>query len=149
MVNPGSSFEQTVVLEHPMPHTKFQGRRPFGSGEDCFKVFTIYGHGSHLGHVTWTPRLNKLPRRLNMKFGFNRPSGFREDVWKCWHTHTHTHTHIHTDDRGLTYPISSPKVNQVIYPSSPISWPSFTPLAQMVFEISCWQVLNAQIFKGP
>ena len=37
-----------------MLHTKFQGHRPFGSGEDFFKVFTIYGHGGHLGHVTWT-----------------------------------------------------------------------------------------------
>ena len=33
------------------------------------------------------------------------------------------------------------KVNQVIYPSSPKS------LDQMVFEISCWQVLNAQTSK--
>ena len=22
--------------------------------EKIFKVFTIYGHGSHLGHMTWT-----------------------------------------------------------------------------------------------
>ena len=32
------------------------------------------------------------------------------------------------------------KVNQVIYSSPPISWPSFKALAQVVFEISCWQV---------
>ena len=37
-----------------MLHTKFQGHLPFGSGEDFLKVFTIYGHGGHLGHVTWT-----------------------------------------------------------------------------------------------
>ena len=38
-----------------MLHTKFQGHQPFGSGEeDFFKVFTIYGHGGHLGHVTRT-----------------------------------------------------------------------------------------------
>ena len=36
-----------------MLHTKFQGHRSIGSGEeDFFKVFTIYGHGGHLGHVT-------------------------------------------------------------------------------------------------
>ena len=35
-----------------MLHTKFQGHRSIGSGEDFLKVFTIYGHGSHLGHVT-------------------------------------------------------------------------------------------------
>ena len=38
-----------------MLHTKFQGHRPFGSREEDFlKVFTIYGHGGHLGHVTRT-----------------------------------------------------------------------------------------------
>ena len=38
-----------------MLNTKFQGHRPFGSGEeDFFKVFTIYGHGGHLGHGTRT-----------------------------------------------------------------------------------------------
>ena len=50
--------------------------------------FSIYGHGGHLGHVTWTPRTNfqsPISWRLHMKFGFNRPSGFgEEDVWKCW-----------------------------------------------------------------
>ena len=36
-----------------MLHTKFRGNRPAGSGEeDFFKVFTIYGCGGHLGHVT-------------------------------------------------------------------------------------------------
>ena len=36
-----------------MLHTKFRGNRPAGSEEEDFKrVFTIYGHGSHLGHVT-------------------------------------------------------------------------------------------------
>ena len=34
-----------------MLHTKFCGNRPAGSG-DFLRVFTIYGHGSHLGHVT-------------------------------------------------------------------------------------------------
>ena len=36
-----------------MLHTKFHGNRPTGSGEEDFlRVFTIYGHCSHLGHVT-------------------------------------------------------------------------------------------------
>ena len=36
-----------------MLHTKFCGNRPAGSGEKDFqRVFTIYGHGGHLGHVT-------------------------------------------------------------------------------------------------
>ena len=36
-----------------MLHTKFRGNRPTGSGEEGFRrVFTIYGHCGHLGHVT-------------------------------------------------------------------------------------------------
>ena len=36
-----------------MLHTKFRGNWPAGSGEEDFlRVFTIYGRGSHLGHVT-------------------------------------------------------------------------------------------------
>ena len=37
-----------------MLHAKFQDYRILGSGEDFLQVFTIYGHGSHLGHVTKT-----------------------------------------------------------------------------------------------
>ena len=36
-----------------MLHTKFRGNRSNGSGEEDFlRVFNIYGHGDHLGHVT-------------------------------------------------------------------------------------------------
>ena len=36
-----------------MLHTKSKGHQPSGSGvEDFLKVLTIYGRGSHLGHVT-------------------------------------------------------------------------------------------------
>ena len=36
-----------------MLHTKFQGHWSIGSGEEDFLIFfTIYGHGSHVGHVT-------------------------------------------------------------------------------------------------
>ena len=51
-----------------------------------FKVFTIYGHGGHLGHVASTVFFSTdfrfhVPRRLQVKFDFNRSSGFRgEDV---------------------------------------------------------------------
>ena len=68
-----------------MLHAKFQDHRTSDSGEeDFFKVFAIYGHGGHLGHVTWTIYTNfrsPFPRRLHIKFGFDWPSGFRgEDV---------------------------------------------------------------------
>ena len=39
-----------------MLHVKFHENRPAGSGEEDFwRVFTIYGHGGHLGHVTQMP----------------------------------------------------------------------------------------------
>ena len=44
------------------------------------KVFTIYGHGGNLGHVTWnicTKFDSPFPKRLRIKFGFDWPSGFR------------------------------------------------------------------------
>ena len=66
-----------------MLYTKPQAHGTFGSGEEDFcRVFTIYGRGSHLGHLTQTPRTNfrsPIPLRLNMKFGFDWPSGFGEE----------------------------------------------------------------------
>ena len=66
-----------------MLHTKFRENRPAGSGKEDFKrVFTIYGRGGHLGHVTQVPRTNfrsPYPRRLHIKFGFDWPSGFGEE----------------------------------------------------------------------
>ena len=63
-----------------MPHTKFRGNQPAGSGEEDFRrVFTIYGRDGHLGHVTKLPRTkfrSPYPRRLHIKFGFDRPSSF-------------------------------------------------------------------------
>ena len=70
----------------PMLHTKAQGQWPFGS--DIWRVFTIYGRGGHLGHLTQMLRPNCRspdPWRLHMKFGFDWPSGFgEEDLWKWW-----------------------------------------------------------------
>ena len=66
-----------------MLHTKFRGNRPAGSGEEDFlMVFTIYGRGGHLGHVTHMPGTkyrSPYPRRLHIKFGFDWQSGFREE----------------------------------------------------------------------
>ena len=67
-----------------MLHTKFRENRPTCSGEEDFRmIFTIYGRGGHLGHVTQMLRTNfssPYPRRLHIKFGFDRPSGFGEDL---------------------------------------------------------------------
>ena len=67
-----------------MIHAKFQDHRTSGSGEDDFKGFYYICALRSLIHVTWTIHINfgsPFPRGLNMKFGFDWPSGFRgEDV---------------------------------------------------------------------
>ena len=66
-----------------MLYTKFHENRPTGSGEDFLSVFTIYGRGGHLGHVTRISRSNfSSPYlwMLHIKFHFDWPSGFREDL---------------------------------------------------------------------
>ena len=66
-----------------MLHTKPQGHWPFGSRvEDIERVFTLYGHGRHLGDVTINIWYNFTPlnlRILHMKFELNWPSGFWEN----------------------------------------------------------------------
>ena len=63
-----------------MLHTKFCGNRPAGSGEkDFWRVFTIYGRGGHLGHVTSIissdfPFL--VPESFHTKFGSDRHNSF-------------------------------------------------------------------------
>ena len=44
-----------------MLHTKFRENRPASSGEDFLRVFTIYGRGGYLGHVTKIPRTKYCP----------------------------------------------------------------------------------------
>ena len=57
--------------------------------KNVLKGFTIYGHGSHLSHVTWTSYINfrsPFPRRLHIKLGFAWQSGFRGDDFGKWWT---------------------------------------------------------------
>ena len=66
-----------------MLHTKFHENQPAGSGEDLWVFFTIYGRGGHLGHVTWISRSNfrpLYPWMLHIKFLFDWPCSFREDL---------------------------------------------------------------------
>ena len=63
-----------------MLHAKFQ--EDFWFWRRFLRVFTIYGYGGHLGHVTCTIDINFLlhfSKRLHMKFGIDWPSGFREE----------------------------------------------------------------------
>ena len=66
-----------------MPHANFQNHSPSCSGEeDVLKIFAIYSHGGHLGHVTltfYTKFHSPFLTMLHIKFDFNWPSGFREE----------------------------------------------------------------------
>ena len=63
-----------------MLHTKFHEKRPPCSGEEDFlRVFTIYGHGGHLGHVTRIMITNfhfLVPESFQTKFSSEWPSSF-------------------------------------------------------------------------
>ena len=67
-----------------MLHTKFHGNRPAGSGEEDFlrvflRVFTIYGRGGHLGHVTSIMLINfhlLVLESFHTKFGSEWLSSF-------------------------------------------------------------------------
>ena len=56
-----------------MLHTKFRGNRSSGSGEEDFlRVFTIYGRGGHLCHVTIIMSADfhcLVPENFHTKFG--------------------------------------------------------------------------------
>ena len=60
-----------------MQHTKFWSFAR--SEEDFLRVFTIYGRGGHLGHVTSIMSsifYFLVPESFHAKFGFDWPSRF-------------------------------------------------------------------------
>ena len=63
-----------------MLHTKFRENRPAGSGEEDFlRVFTLCGHGGHLGHVTSIMSSDfhfLIPESFHTKFSSEWPSCF-------------------------------------------------------------------------
>ena len=83
-----------------MLHAKFQDHRTSGSGEEDFlKVFTIYGHGGHLGHVTRTIYINFLfpfLRRLHIKFGFDWTAVSEEKMFENGERRQQRRTPEHT-----------------------------------------------------
>ena len=66
-----------------MLYTKIQSESFLGSGEEDFKCFTIYGHGSHL--VQWlrtiqTKCQHPFDKRIHVKSGENCSSSFRKEA---------------------------------------------------------------------
>ena len=58
----------------------FEIRPPVPENKIFEGFFTIYGHGGHLGHVTWIIYIHiesPILLMLNIKFIFDWPSGFR------------------------------------------------------------------------
>ena len=105
-------------LESPMLKTKFSENWPAGSGEEDFwRVFTIYGRGGHLGHVTqmpWTNLRYPYPMGLHIKFGFAWPSGFGvEDVWKSERTDDDGRRRRTDDWQWVSYKLTSEPSAQV------------------------------------
>ena len=85
-----------------MLQAKFQDYRTFGSGEESFlKVFNIYRHGGHLGHVTWTIYINFLsffPRRLHMNLAMIDPT-VSEKMFE-----NNGHVHVYSPGAGADAP---------------------------------------------
>ena len=79
-------YTKFVELDSPIRHAKFQVLWMSGSREEYFLCFyTIYEHGGHLGHVTmaiYTNFRSPFQWKLHMKFGFDVPSDFGEDLRK-------------------------------------------------------------------
>ena len=67
---------------YKMLHTKFQGHRSIGSGEENFlRFFNIYEHGGHVGHVTQHICIyfnSYSPLSIHMNFGSKSPNCFCE-----------------------------------------------------------------------
>ena len=62
-----------------MLHTKFRGNRPTGSGEDFLRVFSIFGRGGHLVHVTSIMSSDfhfLVPESFHKTFGSDQYSSF-------------------------------------------------------------------------
>ena len=93
-----------VVLKHPMLHNKFQGHRPFGSGEEDFLRFLPYiGMAAIL--VMWPGPFEQTfvpPSQGGSIWNLASigPVVSEEKMFENVDIQ-HTHTYTHTDDRGL------------------------------------------------
>ena len=84
-----------------MLHVKFEDHRISSFGEEVLKAFTIYGHGDHLGHVTWTIFINfcsPFPMRLHINLALIGQAVSKEKMFDdCgWTTTTTIPEHGYT-----------------------------------------------------
>ena len=129
-------------------------------------VFTICGHGGHLGHVTrtvWTNFRSPIPWRLHMKFGFNRHSGiWGEDVFESGRQTDGQKDRQRDGRRRLTYPISSQwafgsgelKIDKIVSPSMVNCWDNsrifllLEMLACALLDFVCGNDTNGRMRTG-
>ena len=113
-----------VELHCLMLHAKFQNHRPSGYGaEDFLKVFAIYSHGGHLGHVTltiYTNFLSPFPRMLRMKFGFVGLIGQAVSGEMMFHYYGNIHVYMQgqTTPQGLKFSININLLSICLFPVS-------------------------------
>ena len=90
-----------VVLEHPTLHTKCQGHRPFGSGEDFLRLYHLWA---------WRPSWSSDLDRLNIMFFFSSTHG--GSTWNLASVGSVASEEMfnNVDDgrRRPAYPLSSP-----------------------------------------
>ena len=70
-----------------------------------FKVFTIYGRGCHLGHVTWIIYINfcsPYPSRLHMKFTLICQAVSEKKMFE-----NNDHIHVYSPGVGTDNPLGS------------------------------------------
>ena len=85
-----NKFDSTCTWEQNAANQVWRSLAFWFRRRRLLKVFAKYGLGSYLGQVTrdiWTNFHPNIPWRLNMKFGFKRPSVFfflGKDVESEW-----------------------------------------------------------------
>ena len=79
-----------VELYSLMLHAKFKIIGLLVLKKIILKVFAVYSHGGHLGHVTLTIYANfhsPFQSLLHIKFGFDWPRGFQKKIEYFGHIH--------------------------------------------------------------
>ena len=69
------------------------------------KVFTTYGHGGHLGHVTWTIYINfpsPFPRRSTCYLALNGQMVSEEEMFE-----NNGYVHVNSPGAGADNPLGS------------------------------------------